>query len=142
MPLKTLREEDPQLNLTPMIDIVFLLVIFFMVGSQFADLEDQLKLDLPKLNTARAISNQPDDLIINIRKDGVLFLNRDQKSESELEVALKEAKEKYAQQRVRIRGDGSIRYQRLMDVLEICKNKAGIEQVSLSVQMKEQLKRN
>ena len=37
MPLKTSGIEEPSLNLTPMIDIVFLLIIFFMVGSQFTE---------------------------------------------------------------------------------------------------------
>ena len=39
MPLKTHQEQLPELNLTSMIDIVFLLIIFFMVGTKFAEIE-------------------------------------------------------------------------------------------------------
>ena len=41
MPLKTEEIEEPVLNLTPMIDIVLLLIIFFMVGTKFSDAERQ-----------------------------------------------------------------------------------------------------
>ncbi len=47
MPLKTHQDEQPTLNLTPMIDIVFLLIIFFMVGTKFAEWENKLALKVP-----------------------------------------------------------------------------------------------
>ena len=49
MPLKTETVEEPTLNLTPMIDIVFLLIIFFMVGTQFAQMENQYDIQLPTI---------------------------------------------------------------------------------------------
>ena len=49
MPLKTHPDEQPALNLTPMIDIVFLLIIFFMVGTKFAEWESKLTLKVPQV---------------------------------------------------------------------------------------------
>ena len=49
MPLKTHQDEQPTLNLTPMIDIVFLLIIFFMVGTKFAEMERTVQLEVPKV---------------------------------------------------------------------------------------------
>ncbi|MFN9041619.1 MAG: ExbD/TolR family protein, partial [Planctomyces sp.] len=46
MPLKTENLEDPILNLTPMIDVVFLLIIFFMVGARFTEEANDQKFDV------------------------------------------------------------------------------------------------
>ena len=50
MPLKTHLDEQPTLNLTPMIDIVFLLIIFFMVGTKFTELERKIALQVPEVS--------------------------------------------------------------------------------------------
>jgi biopolymer transport protein ExbD len=52
MPLKTHVDEQPTLNLTPMIDIVFLLIIFFMVGTKFTELERKMALEVPQVGDA------------------------------------------------------------------------------------------
>ena len=54
MPLKTHQDEQPTLNLTPMIDIVFLLIIFFMVGTKFAEWENNLALKVPQVKETGA----------------------------------------------------------------------------------------
>ena len=53
MPLKTHLDEQPSLNLTPMIDIVFLLIIFFMVGTKFTELERKIALEVPQISESR-----------------------------------------------------------------------------------------
>ena len=67
MPLKTDSLEDPQLNLTPMIDVVFLLIIFFMVGARFTEEAHDQKFDveLPTASPVQAMSQQPDPLVIS-----------------------------------------------------------------------------
>lgn len=50
MPLKTHTDEQPSLNLTSMIDVVFLLIIFFMVGTKFTELERKIGLQVPEVN--------------------------------------------------------------------------------------------
>ena len=47
MPLRTHQDEAPAINLTPMIDIVFNLIIFFMVGARFTELEKKVDLAVP-----------------------------------------------------------------------------------------------
>jgi biopolymer transport protein ExbD len=48
MPLKTNLDEQPSINLTPMIDIVFLLIIFFMVGTKFVEMERKIAVQGPR----------------------------------------------------------------------------------------------
>ena len=62
--------------MTPMIDIVFLLIIFFMVASQFAQ-QSRLDLNLPEEKGEQDINPQTTGLVINIREDGALILDTD-----------------------------------------------------------------
>ena len=52
MPLKTQLDDAPSLNMTPMIDCVFLLLIFFMLGTKFADPERNIRLRVPEVADA------------------------------------------------------------------------------------------
>ena len=56
MPLKNQLEEMPVLNLTSMIDVLFLLIIFFMVGTKFIETERQIDLKLPQVKSDAALT--------------------------------------------------------------------------------------
>lgn len=131
MPLKTLEVEEPALNLTPMIDIVLLLVIFFMVGTQFTQHENQFEIVLPTVSDAQPLTALPDELIVNVTSDGTIYLGSDAKTVPELETELRQAKERYADQAVIIRGDGEGPYQHVMTILNLCK-RARITNVQLA----------
>ena len=62
------------LDLTPMIDMVFNLLIFFMVVSQFASAERDLKVELPDGTEAMPLTAKPKEIFINIDKDGRYFV--------------------------------------------------------------------
>lgn len=121
MPLKTQEMEEPALNLTPMIDIVMLLVIFFMVGAQFTEDESQYELELPTVSQAQPLTVLPDEIVVNVARDGGIFVGGVEKTLAELEDLLKSAQERYADQTVVIRGDADGRYQNVMSVLNLCK---------------------
>ena len=63
------------LNITPMIDIVFLLLIFFLVASKFAEEDAELDVELPDASSAMPLVIQPKEIIINIARDGSYFVN-------------------------------------------------------------------
>ena len=72
MPLKTQSDEQPSLNLTPMIDIVFLLIIFFMVGTKFTELSDaehELDIDVPEVGVAAAMTPAPSKRVVRIHEN-------------------------------------------------------------------------
>lgn len=62
------------LSLTPLIDVVFLLLIFFLVATQFVDDERILDIQLPKASEAVPLLAEPQELVINIQADGIYFL--------------------------------------------------------------------
>ncbi|MCB1147216.1 MAG: biopolymer transporter ExbD, partial [Leptospiraceae bacterium] len=111
MPLKTGTVEEPKLDLTPMIDIVFLLIIFFMVGTQFTEMERQYDIKLPTVTDAKPLTNLPDDIIVNVQQDGEITVNGEQKSLAELQANLETAKQNFPGQSVVIRGDSTGPYQ-------------------------------
>ncbi|MEZ6064846.1 MAG: biopolymer transporter ExbD [Planctomycetaceae bacterium] len=131
MPLKLESIEEPSLNLTPMIDVVLLLVIFFMVGTQFAEEESQYEIDLPTARTAQPLTGGPDEIVVNIYRDGRLIVSEREVSVDELETLLRSARERYAKQAVTVRGDGSGPYQHVMTVLDLCR-RTGIVNVQLA----------
>lgn len=131
MPLKTQAIEEPGLNLTSMIDIVFLLIIFFMVGTQFTEAEREFQIDLPTVTDAQPLTTLPDEIVVNVTRDGRIVVDNEIKTLEQLEQRLKSARENYADQMVLIRGDGDGRYQEVMNVLAVC-HRARIHNVSLA----------
>ena len=104
MPFKTQDIEEPALNLTPMIDIVMLLVIFFMVGTQFADDESQYEIELPQVTEAQPLTPLPDEIVVNVTVDGTILIDGEPLSVSEFEDFLFRAQRRFADQAVVIRG--------------------------------------
>lgn len=135
MPLRTESLEDPQLNLTPMIDVVFLLIIFFMVGARFTEeaQHQQFDVELPTASPLQPMSRQPDPLVVSVTQDGRIRLQNRELTPSELLSQLKSAKAAYESQAVLIRGDASVSYQGIMDVMNAC-HQAEIRRFSLAFQ--------
>ena len=70
MPLKTHQEDLPAINLTPMIDIVFNLIIFFMVSTRFTEIERKVDLSVPKVGGTANLKEVPRSRTINVYRDG------------------------------------------------------------------------
>ncbi|MFK7817320.1 MAG: ExbD/TolR family protein [Planctomycetaceae bacterium] len=137
MPLKTGTIEEPELNLTSMIDIVFLLIIFFMVGTQFAEPEDRFQVELPTAGAVQPLSEGPDAMVVSVAKDGRILVGEDRLTIDELETKFVEARENYPAQAVVVRGEGEGRYQAVIDVLAAA-NRAEMADVSLAYKTEQQ----
>ena len=131
MPLKTEPLEEPTINLTSMLDVVMLLIIFFMVGTKFAEEERQTGIQLPSVAENFALSGQPDDIIVNVDLEGKIKVKDEDLSLSSLRVLLDASRVAFPNQAVVIRGDGRCEYQLVMDVFSACKE-AGIKHVSVA----------
>ena len=132
MPIKVHQEPEPTLNLTPMIDIVFLLIIFFMVGTKFTEMERQIELQLPAVQHFGALTAPPQKRIINVYNDNTIMMDRQEYSLDELHAELKRVHEEYNETAVEIRGDGEGRYQNVTDVMAACRD-AGINRLGVAV---------
>ena len=125
------------MNLTPMIDIVFLLIIFFMVGTRFSELseaERNIALNVPQVRNASALTAAPKKRVINVYEDGKVTLDDTPVSLAELTSELSTARKQYKGLGVVVRGDAATFYQHVADVLAAC-NSAEIDDLGISVRV-------
>ncbi|TWT47178.1 ExbD/TolR family protein [Botrimarina hoheduenensis] len=134
MPLKTSSDDPLQLNLTPMIDVVFLLVIFFMTATQFAQVERAIEIELPTVGAEGATAATPDQpSVITVLADGRLELNSKPIEPDELDARLRDAAIDNPDHSVLIHGDARCNFQHIASTLASCRA-AGIADVGVSVE--------
>ncbi len=134
MPLKTYEDEQPTLNLTPMIDVVFLLIIFFMVGTKFTDDERKIELDLPAVGQSAALTAAPQKRVVYVLRDGTIRFNRQIVDLPRLTELLATARQQTPQLSVAVRGDAQGAFQNVANVLAACRT-AGVHDMAISVRM-------
>jgi biopolymer transport protein ExbD len=132
MPLRTSLDEQPSLNLTSMIDVLFLLIIFFMAGTQFTQAERKIGLKVPQVSDGGALAAVPEKKIVNVYRDGQITLDREPVTVDELSRRLNAAREQYPDLGVMVRGDGGGEFQHVATVLNACR-KAGIIELGVAV---------
>ncbi len=121
------------MQLAPMIDIVFLLLIFFIVTWQFTRAETELSVSVPTAQEGADPQRQIGEIVINILGDGTIRVEGTTVDLAQLLEKLAEIAKKYENQPVRIRGDGGVPYQRIVEVIDTCQ-KAGIWNISFATQ--------
>ena len=134
MPLKAFQDEPPALNLTPMIDVLFLLIIFFMVGARFTAEDRKLELDLPAVGSSMALTAAPQMRTVNVLRDGQVELNGQPVTLAQLTQTLAEGRAQYPQLSVAVRGDAQGPFQYVAAVIAACRE-AGVRDLAISVQV-------
>lgn len=130
------QEEYPHINMTPMVDVVLCLLIFFMVATRLHDWdENQFNVKVPQVGSSAPLTQAPEDLTLTIVRPGQVEMLGAVHDLAGLTAALKDAHARFADQAVQIRGDGALAYQDLADVLAAC-DEAGIANVRLRVRPK------
>jgi biopolymer transport protein ExbD len=132
MPLRTNLDEQPSLNLTSMIDVLFLLIIFFMAGTKFTEMERKIGLKVPQVGDGPTSLVTPEKKVVSVYRDGQITLDRQVVTLDELSRRLSAAREQYPDLGVVVRGDGSGQFQPIADVLNAC-SKAGIVELGVNV---------
>lgn len=133
MPLKTSQDDDmPAINLTPMLDIVFNLIIFFMVGTRFVDAEKRVDVKVPQVKNSENMAAVPDKRIVNVYRDGQIALDHQEISLDQLVARLGSDRRQNPGMAITIRGDGESAFQHIASVLAGCRT-AGIQDIGISV---------
>ena len=124
------------LNLTAMLDIMFLLIIFFMLGTKFVEDEERsLKFKVPKVvDRAGALTAAPAKKIVNVDREGKVTLDQKTLTLSELTAVLAKARKEYTDLPVLVRGDARLDLQHVTEVLNACKQ-AGVKDMGLTVRV-------
>jgi len=115
------------LELTPIIDMVFLLLIFFLVATTFHQTEREMQIALPSASSAGPISAAMREIIVNVDRDGSIIVAGRPLSPEELDERVRSAVAVNPDQKVTVRGDRETAYANIVRVLDICKG-AGIQE--------------
>jgi len=111
---------DVSINMTPMIDVVFLLIIFFLVSSHLAKQEANVKLDLPTAKTGQDNLSDRPMVTLNILADGTWSVSGQWLSRERFRELIRERYQKEnGILRVKIRIDQSQPYQKLSEALKL-----------------------
>ncbi len=113
--------EAPGFQIAPMVDIVFLLLIFFLVTWNFARHETELDVKVPTAKEGKESRRSVGEVIINVKSDGTIMMNRRVMTGQELGDTLRKISELYPDQAVILRGDESADYRHIVAVLDICR---------------------
>jgi len=120
MKLSPSKPEEPDVNLTPMIDVVFLLLLFFMVSTSFIR-ESSLKVDLPQA-TGQALPEQELAIDIVINADGHFIVNEvtlKKPSLKQLSAHLKQAVGENEDPHIIISADANAEYQNIVTAMDV-----------------------
>ena len=123
--------ERTGIQLAPMIDIVFLLLIFFIVLWNYARFETEIDISVPAASSGENPQRTIGEIVVNVRKDGEIIVEGLSKSDSELLGMFKNIVEAYPDQAVILRGDREAAFDHIVRVLNVCQQ-AGIWNVSFA----------
>jgi biopolymer transport protein ExbD len=107
--------------IAPMVDILLVILVFFIVTWNFALSENELDVRVPTATKANETQPYVGQVVINIKADGTVIVNRQPKSSQELLELLKKLSQLYPDQAVIVRGDQGVEYKHVVEVLDICR---------------------
>ena len=123
--------QHPGIQLAPLVDVLFLLLIFFLLTWNAARNENELDVKIPKASAAKEKPAPIGDVIVNVKSDGSVVVNRRTLSTPELSELLRGLVQLSADQAVVIRGDETGAYRHIVDVLNVC-SEAGVTNVAFA----------
>jgi biopolymer transport protein ExbD len=107
--------------IAPMVDILLVVLVFFIVTWNFALTENELDVRVPTATKANEPQPYVGQVVINIAANGTIIVNRQQKSSQELLEQLKKLSQLYPDQAIIVRGDQAVDYKHIVDVLDVCR---------------------
>lgn len=111
----------PTFQLAPMIDVLLVVLCFFILTWNSALHENELDVRVPSAKSAKEAQPYLGQVVINIRSDGTYVMNKTPLDRDELLVRLKKLSGLYPDQAVIVRGDEKVEYKYIANVLDICR---------------------
>ena len=117
-----------EINVTPFVDVMLVLLIVFMVTAPL--LTVGVPVDLPKVKTASALTDQKDPIEITVKFDGTLYLGESEVEVENLISRLIAITDQNTEARIYVRGDRVVSYGRIMEIMSLI-NSVGYVKVAL-----------
>ena len=108
-------------QIAPMVDILLFLLVFFILTWNFSRNEAELDVKVPAAQEGKESRRPAGEVILNVKKDGGIVMNRRPMSPDELLETLTRIAKLYPDQAVILRGDENANYRYVVDVLDICR---------------------
>lgn len=125
------QPHHPGIQLAPLVDVLLLLLIFFLMTWNAARNENELDVKVPKASAAKERAAPIGDVIVNVKSDGNVIVNRRTLSPTELSDLLKNLVQLNPEQAVVIRGDEAGAYKNIVAVLNTC-SESGVSNVAFA----------
>ncbi len=118
-----MRIEDEELEdgiaMAPLIDVVFLLLIFFLVSTTLTNIDKEIEIDLPEVQaTERVKKEESDFLVIGIDADGLLYVDGEEATRTFLRTSLRDISEEEPDRRIRLDADRKAPFRVVAEVLD------------------------
>jgi len=139
MKFQVREPESSVFPLAPMVDVVFLLLIFFIATMQFSQSERELNVSVPVAEEGADAKQTVGEIIVNVREDGTVVVDQAEMTQAQLFAKLTRIAAVHKNQAIRIRGDAKVEYQKIVEVIDVCQ-KAGIPNISFATQVQRKQK--
>ena len=116
-----LQPESRGFLIAPMVDILLVLLGFFMLTWSFSRQERELDVQMPSAGEAKEQRRSVGEVIINVKVDGSLVMNRRTMTPDDLLATLSRVAELYPDQAVVLRGDQRVDYGHIVQTLDLCR---------------------
>lgn len=118
---------DLHIDFVPMVDVLFNLLIFFLIATSMVQAEREMRIALPQAASSGPITAALKDIVINVNAEGKAFVSGKEVDDAALAALLKSALGANPDQKVNVRGDRNATYASVAHVLDVCKG-AGAQQ--------------
>jgi len=132
---RKMEEEAPIINVSSLLDVMFILLIFFLATSTFQKEEHDIQVNLPDQSDDGSLSTQSRTLIINVRKDGNYYIQNAIKTLDQMNKLIASIVAQNPDQKVLIRGDREALHGYVAAAVGACK-RAGIKEANIGYQHK------
>jgi biopolymer transport protein ExbD len=120
-----IRESDVEagihIDFVPMVDVLFNLLIFFLLATTIAQVEREMQIALPFAESAGPISASLKEVVINVDGSGRIFISGSEVTPEQLREIVSQAVAGNPEQKVTVRGDRNTAYANIVNVLDVCK---------------------
>ncbi len=130
------KPELPGFQLTPMIDVVFLLLCFFVTAAVYSQWESELDIQLPTSSAADIPRRFPGEIIVNVAQDGTVVVNQNELSLEQLGAKCSQISKLYPGQPIVVRADRLTPWESVVAVMDVCRL-AGIANIGFATSMEE-----
>ena len=109
-------------QIAPMVDVLLVLLCFFIVTWSFARKEMELDVKVPTAENGKESNPVVNQTVLNVKEDGTVVLNRKPLNDDELRARLKELSGLFPDYAIILRGDRNVKYERIVGVMDICRD--------------------